>query len=939
MVLLGSAAVAVSGLSAATVPAVVPPEFQDLYPVLQSDLDTFQQTLDGLWNKNRTQVSFAAALLSANSNKGSALLGPYAQTSVQYELTAMQKVGITTATVTIHFPIVYAPYFLSSQGGLSSGNTAAQYISFYQGVVTAAHGMNPPMKVAMESYVNFTSGVLPGLPNLVSYYQSLGLNGYMAARAAMVTTVAQQIQPDFLSVQGEPDTEAIQSGYTQLNTPSTDIQFVTQMTAALQNANPPIPGLHTTMKISAGIGTWDWNTFQSLIQAEAAMPNLDDLTMHILPINATPGSDDLGNALQMIQLAQQNGKAVAVPQAWLIKIRNSELPQGAGSPTILGRNVYSFWEPLDQEFLQVLTKLAYYGSLDFISPFWGDWFFYTDLDYNNTPGCPSNPGANPPASGYPDASCSGALLQSMESTNAGALLAAASPVNETGLVYEQLIAGHFLPEVTSGPAISANPAVGMTAQLSVAGNDGTGGSDVSYMWAVTGTPPANPQIAAPAAATTNVTFSVAGAYSFQVTVAGPDGLSVIRSLQLYVNASGPGSPIITSTLTVPGTAGGTLNYQIAATPAATSFGATGLPSGLTVNTASGLISGAPQVNGTFQVALSAINSVGMGAATLNLTINVAPAGTAITFINCGASSNYTDPAGNVWSADEDFTGGSTVSTTTAISGTTTPVVYQTARQSLPTYTIPVPNGNYTVVLKFAEIQYQVAGKRQFNVAINGTQVLTNFDIVATAGAANTAVDESFPVTVTGGAITIGLTTGAAGVALVNGIEILAASAAGSPHITSSLTAQGTAGTTVNYQITATPAATSFNAIALPSGLSINTSSGLISGTPTVYGTFPVTLGASNSDGTGTALLNLTIAPAALGATVYRISCGASSSYTDPAGNVWSADEDFIGGSTVSTTHRDQRDRHAGGLSDGTSRLADLYASGRERKLYGSSEVR
>jgi len=550
----------------------------------------------------------------------------------------------------------------------------------------------------------------------------------------------------------------------------------------------------------------------------------------------------------------------------------------------------------------VLTKLAYYGSLDFISPFWGDWFFYTYLDYNNIPGCPYNPGANPPASGYPDASCSGASLQSMESTNAGALLAAASPVNDTGLVYEQLIAGHFLPEVTSGPAISAYPIVGMAAQLSVAGNDGTGGSDVSYLWTVTGTPPANPQIAAPAAATTNVTFSAAGAYSFQVTVAGPDGLSVRRDIQFYVSPSGPGSPIITSDLSAQGTEGKTFNYRITATPAATSFGATGLPSGLTVNTASGLISGAPLAYGTFQVALSAVNSVGMGTATLNLTAGQAPPGTAIYRINCGDSSSYTDPAGNVWSADEDFTGGSTVSTTTAISGTTTPVVYQTARQSLPIYTIPVPNGNYTVVMKFAEIQYQAAGKRQFNVAINGTQVLTNFDIVATAGAADTAVAVPFPVTVTSGAITIGLTTGAAGVALINGIEILAASAAGSPHITSSLTAQGTAGTTVNYQITATPAATSFDAIALPSGLSINTSSGLISGTSTVYGTFPVTLGASNSDGTGTALLNLTIKPAPSGTAIYRIDCGNPSSYTDPAGIVWSADEDFTGGSTVSTTH-------------------------------------
>jgi len=43
-----------------------------------------------------------------------------------------------------------------------------------------------------------------------------------------------------------------------------------------------------------------------------------------------------------------------------------------------------------------------------------------------------------------------------------------------------------------------------------------------------------------------------------------------------------------------------------------------------------------------------------------------------------------------------------------------------------------------------------AGKRIFNVAINGTPVLTNFDIIATARAALTAIDKTFPVTVTNG---------------------------------------------------------------------------------------------------------------------------------------------------------------------------------------------
>src|SRR5947208_15422792 len=48
--------------------------------------------------------------------------------------------------------------------------------------------------------------------------------------------------------------------------------------------------------------------------------------------------------------------------------------------------------------------------------------------------------------------------------------------------------------------------------------------------------------------------------------------------------------------------------------------------------------------------------------------------------------------------------------------------------------------------------------------------------------------------------------------------------------------------------------------ARPDGLSVNTSTGLISGTPTTAGTYAVTISATNSGGTGSATLTLTINP-------------------------------------------------------------------------------
>lgn len=85
------------------------------------------------------------------------------------------------------------------------------------------------------------------------------------------------------------------------------------------------------------------------------------------------------------------------------------------------------------------------------------------------------------------------------------------------------------------------------------------------------------------------------------------------------------------------------------------------------------------------------------------------------------------------------------------------------------------------------------------------------------------------------------------------------SAPAAPVITSATTAGGTTGTAFSYQITATNNPTSFSATNLPSWALINTTSGIISGTPTSAGTATVTIGATNATGTGTTTLVVTVA--------------------------------------------------------------------------------
>jgi len=93
---------------------------------------------------------------------------------------------------------------------------------------------------------------------------------------------------------------------------------------------------------------------------------------------------------------------------------------------------------------------------------------------------------------------------------------------------------------------------------------------------------------------------------------------------------------------------------------------------------------------------------------------------------------------------------------------------------------------------------------------------------------------------------------------------IAAAPPNPPVIGSSLAAAATVGSTFSYTITASNSPVSYNASGLPAGLSVNTSTGVISGTPTTAGTVNSSISATNAGGTGSATLAFTISAATSG---------------------------------------------------------------------------
>jgi formylglycine-generating enzyme required for sulfatase activity len=118
------------------------------------------------------------------------------------------------------------------------------------------------------------------------------------------------------------------------------------------------------------------------------------------------------------------------------------------------------------------------------------------------------------------------------------------------------------------------------------------------------------------------TPSLAGSYVAVLRAINAGGTGS-QNWSLQVNLPPP--PAITSAAAVTGSVDDAFYYQIQASNLPTGFQALGLPPGLALNAASGLISGVPTLEGAYQVALTASNAGG-ASAVFGLTISIGPAG-------------------------------------------------------------------------------------------------------------------------------------------------------------------------------------------------------------------------------------------------------------------------------------------------------------------------
>ena len=219
----------------------------------------------------------------------------------------------------------------------------------------------------------------------------------------------------------------------------------------------------------------------------------------------------------------------------------------------------------------------------------------------------------------------------------------------------------------------------------------------------------------------------AGQRLFNVTI---NGTTVLSSFDIYASAGGQNRAISRTFNATANSSGqvviqfisGTQNPKINGIMVASSGGPTNTP--VPTNTA-------PPTNTP---------------ALTNTPVPTNTPGSSVVSINAGGSASGNFTADQYYSGGTTYTNSNTIDTSQV--GSVPAAVFQSERYGAMTYTIPnLAAGNvYTVTLYFAETYVTGAGQRLFNVTINGTTVLSNFDIYASAGGQNRAISRTFNAT-------------------------------------------------------------------------------------------------------------------------------------------------------------------------------------------------
>jgi hypothetical protein len=307
------------------------------------------------------------------------------------------------------------------------------------------------------------------------------------------------------------------------------------------------------------------------------------------------------------------------------------------------------------------------------------------------------------------------------------------------------------------------------------------------------------------------------------------------------------TPAITSSTSASATVGSAFTYSITASGTPTSYNAGSLPSGLSVNTSTGVISGTPSSAGTFTSSISASNTAGTGSASLRITvakgvptITSAPTASAITYGQTLASSMLSGGSASV-AGNFAWT---TPSTAPAVGTSVQNVTFtpnDTANYNTASTSVSVTVSKAQPLINTAPTASAITyGQTLASSTLSGGSANVAGNFAWTTPSTTPSVGTTYQVVTFTPNDTANYNTATTSVSVT--VNPVSPPPPTGLVITSDLAAVSiNLGASFSHQITASGSPTSFGATGLPTGLKVDVKTGLISGKPTRVGIFSATL--------------------------------------------------------------------------------------------------
>ncbi len=401
------------------------------------------------------------------------------------------------------------------------------------------------------------------------------------------------------------------------------------------------------------------------------------------------------------------------------------------------------------------------------------------------------------------------------------------------------------------------------------------------------------------------TPTATGSSSVTVTATNAGGTSSAATINFTITVP---APVVTGS-TQSGTVGTAFTYTISATNSPTSYAQTGgtLPTGLSVDTTTGIISGTPTTVGSYSITVTATNAGGTSsAATINFTI------VSSACVTQGFSGGTTPPSGWVFAnISATYTGAGNY-------GAASPSLSMNTSSVITTEVLPSGNGASQMTFWFKGQGITAGSTSTLQVDGFDGVTWTNIEIINSAtliASSSTAVTRTYnsgsTPALTSGYVRFRFTylKGTGNLAL-DDVTINCTPITINVPVVTAYSDTGVVGSAYSYTVNATNFPTSYAIVAgsLPPGLSFNTTTGQFSGAPTTVGSYSVDVTATNSGGTSvSATISFTINAYLAGCYTVNFEDGtAKSAYVADIvtlnGEVWNLSEALIGGTNTASDY-------------------------------------